>query len=107
MSSKPMLPASLYHVRWALKWYTDTTDTIVLDGAVILRWIEGLDLSSRSKQSIYNRTRNLYQWMAVTYQFAGGIELPILDPVQFGRRKKGEKRGSGKRRRRFNHEKAL
>ena len=87
----PMSSRSLNNVRWALKWYTDCSATIILDGKLLLQWLNGRELSPTSKQAIWDRARALYRWIGENY--TNPQDLPDLQPVQFGRRKTGETRG--------------
>jgi len=59
----PMSSRSLNNVRWALKWYTDCSATIILDGKLLLQWLNGRELSPTSKQAIWDRARALYRWI--------------------------------------------
>jgi hypothetical protein len=90
-SLPPMTPRSLNNVRCALKWYTDCSPTVILDGKLLLQWLNGRELSPTSKQAIWDRAWALYRWIGENYTNAQ--DLPDLQPVQFGRRKAGETRG--------------
>jgi hypothetical protein len=78
------------NTRWALSWVVAGSPLVNLQQSHLIDWLYAMDFSPSTRQTIYERTRSWYRWMSETFPDA---ELPDLGPHNFGKRRRGEKRG--------------
>ena len=83
-------PRTIINTRWALSWMVAGSPRLSLQQSHIIDWLNAMDFSPSTRQTIYERTRSWYRWLAETFPEDG---LPDLGPHNFGKRRRGEKRG--------------
>jgi hypothetical protein len=83
-------PRTIITTRWALSWVVAGSPLVNLQQSHLIDWLYAMDFSPSTRQTIYERTRSWYRWMTDTFPDAN---LPVLGPHNFGKRKRGERRG--------------